>query len=490
MQTLLESSIGKILYEKNDDYTKLYDLELQKEPCKNSKLTSVYWFEVDNDIRKFPWFDCLVLKPTKNPMICNTSLGKPIAVWYKHANGMVGVPRYFGLSTFGIPKEDLRKDAELMDVQFETNLKDTQIQIVDPILSQIRSPWHGATLIADCGVGKTAMAIYIACKLKQKTAIVCTGEILIDQWKESILKFCSANVKISKLQGTKSFSKKSKTYESPESKADFMICSIDTLATGNVPRSILEPYGLLIVDEMHHLAANSLVHVVPMFPAKYTLGLTATPKRSDGLEHCLYWLMGPVASIYQRVPEVTGQIETVTVNYLSFKDGQQKEIVYYNGTLGFSSMITALTEDPLRNDFLQKVLVWCVQNRKRTIAVSAIVNHVNVLAKCLEPFCDTIAVMAGNRVERTKAKEAKLVLATYSLLEEGYDDPSLDTLVLLTPRSNIQQTIGRVEREYPGKGKPMVFDIVDSFSLFPNMFYKRKKFYSTRGFEIRHLPGF
>jgi superfamily II DNA or RNA helicase len=62
---------------------------------------------------------------------------------------------------------------------------------------------------------------------------------------------------------------------------------------------------------MHHLAAASLVHVVPQFRSKYTLGLTATPKRSDGLEQVLYWLMGPVACVYQRVPEL-GIVSVIT----------------------------------------------------------------------------------------------------------------------------------------------------------------------------------
>ena len=88
---------------------------------------------------------------------------------------------------------------------------------------------------------------------------------------------------------------------------------------------------------------------------------------------------------------------------------------------------------------------------------------------------------------RQNAKSARITIATYSLLEEGYDDPSLDTLILATPRSNIQQTIGRIERDHPDKDKPVVFDFVDTFSLFPNMYWKRNKFYGTRGFKISHF---
>jgi superfamily II DNA or RNA helicase len=107
-------------------------------------------------------------------------------------------------------------------------------------------------------------------------------------------------------------------------------------------------------------------------------------------------------------------------------------------------------------------------------------------AKRLQSFFpdEPSALLAGSHKDRDKAKRVKLVFASYSMLEEGYDDPDLDTLILATPRSTIQQTIGRIEREAPGKAVPIVIDLVDNFSLFPNMYWKRQKFYTSRGFSI------
>jgi superfamily II DNA or RNA helicase len=94
--------------------------------------------------------------------------------------------------------------------------------------------------------------------------------------------------------------------------------------------------------------------------------------------------------------------------------------------------------------------------------------------------------MCGKNVESGKAKDpkTKIVFATYSLLEEGYDDCDLDTLLLATPRSKIQQTVGRIERTKEGKLRPLVIDVVDSFSAYPSMYYKRLTFYKSRGFLI------
>ena len=69
-------------------------------------------------------------------------------------------------------------------------------------------------------------------------------------------------------------------------------------------------------------------------------------------------------------------------------------------------------------------------------------------------------------------------------MEEGYDDPTLDTLVLALPRSKIQQVIGRCERYHEGKLNPLIIDIVDSHFFFKGMYRKRQKFYTEREFNF------
>jgi superfamily II DNA or RNA helicase len=128
------------------------------------------------------------------------------------------------------------------------------------------------------------------------------------------------------------------------------------------------------------------------------------------------------------------------------------------------------------------------QGRKKIIVVSALVRHVEALYGLLhEALTGQVARMAGQHVESYLAKEApgtRVVLASFALLEEGYDDPKLDTLVLTTPRSRVQQTVGRVERSHEGKLRARVIDIVDPFCVWPSMWYKRRAFYRSRGFRI------
>lgn len=500
MDILLQQCTGRVRKGDitNEDITAFYDCDGPKFISTKSMISSVYWIEIPEletatkraqqlkILEKFPWFEALTFRPKQNGLI-GASMGAPISVWYTHPEKktLLGMPRYMGLSCFGKPLQDKRNDGNKASFAFSGILKSHQEECTTKILDSLHT-YNGATLVADCGVGKTAMALYITSQMGCKVAIVCNRELLMEQWADSISKFLGTSVSIALLQGTADFDKPvSKKYLAPSSAADILICSINTLATGNVDRSLLAPYGLVIVDEMHHLAAASLVHVIPQFQSRYTLGLTATPTRRDGLEYVLYWLMGPAACVYQRVPEITGVRGSVEVRKVSFTQGLQKEIVYYNGTLGFSAMITELSQDPERNALLKNILFWCAENRNRTIVVSSLVEHVKLLAS----YIPGSAIMAGKTIQRDLAKSANMVFATYSLLEEGYDDPSLDTLVLCTPRSNIQQTIGRIEREHPGKAVPLVIDIVDMFSLFPNMFWKRQGFYKTRGFKITDMTS-
>jgi superfamily II DNA or RNA helicase len=167
------------------------------------------------------------------------------------------------------------------------------------------------------------------------------------------------------------------------------------------------------------------------------------------------------------------------------------EKIYPSGQMAFAEMITGLSECAARNNHIVRALIDLLPQRRKLIVVSALVHHCDVLrGSVLEALGHDAAVstalMAGPTVETAKAKDpsTKIVFATYSMLEEGYDDPVLDTLLLATPRSRIQQTVGRIERTMEGKLRPLVVDFVDPFSVFPNMWYKRLAFYRSRGFLV------
>lgn len=458
--------------------------------CSSSALGGVYWASSANVSKE------LIQLMTLEPKTMPNQWAPKIKCFYsnKAKPDFIGIPRFLGLSLFGPAHKDIRTSGLPMSLcdglRDNVGLRPLQKRALDQTL-QILQKWGGATIVADCGFGKTRLAIGLAVELGLKTMILCNREVLMLQWATVIQELTPWT--ISWLQGSAHFTRPTVktdagTFLGPSEASDVCIASIDTLVEGHVPKTILETFGLVIVDEAHHLAAASLVHALPLLPARNIVCLSATPDRRDGLEHVLYWLGGPVSFVYKRLPSITGVRNTVEVKKVIADGCRNRETIYANGTLAFSQMLTDMTEDPRRNKILLDLLVDHIGTRRKIIVVSALVAHCTLLRDAMlgrvEPT--KMALMAGPTTESVKAKspDTILVFATYGLLEEGYDDPVLDTLVLASPRSRIQQTIGRIERTLEGKLRPLVIDLVDPFSVYPNMWHKRNTFYKSRGFEV------
>jgi superfamily II DNA or RNA helicase len=436
------------------------------------------------------WGKYLICTPKKNALANSYDGEDPtFSVFYENAQkpDWIGIPKFFGLSLFGLPTKDIRSYGEEFyhQVEFDSSrqLRNYQILAKQNALQDLEK-WGGSTIIADCGAGKTCMALSIACELKRKTLIICNRSFLMQQWKLEIEGEPQSSENLAK----PSWLKKANVgwIQGPKvdiEQKDFVVASIDSLSQCTYSPEILKQFGLVIIDEMHHLAAKTLSTVLPKLPSRYILGITATPDRNDGLEYLLYWLSGPTSFVYKRVPEVTGKYNSVEICQQTFSQGAEKEIYYKNGKLGFASMVSALAKEEKRNEFIKQIVKELIPKRKKILIVTSIVDHAKYLGREFE--CEVIfGGCKAAQVLKAKTRECTMVVATYQFLEEGYDDPFIDTLVFALPRSKIQQVVGRCERTHEGKLIPLVIDIIDPFSIFKAMSWKRKHFYSSRGFKI------
>jgi len=531
---LLHNSLG---YPTTKNWTEksLHLRPLQNIVCSNTVMGGVYWIRANiHDPSIKPWYDNLLCQPHKNSL----APGQPKKFSVSYSNpykpDWIGLPRFFGLSLFGKPEKDIRSlghDAN-MSVKSLRPLRDYQITATQSALKTLEE-WGGATIIADCGAGKTAMALKIAAVLNRKTLVLCNRTFLMHQWKQDVegkewtwaddnkhigmnshecvrIK-CDSCKKITIVQNINlktpnciycNFHYTTDwigTVEPREGwlqanvgwlqgsdgidtdKKDIVIASIESISQCAYSKELLSEFGLVIIDEMHHLGALTLSQVLPKLPARYILGISATPERNDGLEHVLYWLAGPTCFVYKRLPSITGKYNTVEVKQLLFEKGKRTEIIYKGGKIGFAAMISCLAADEERNNFILKT---ANSDRKKILVVSSIVEHVKFLADKLQ----AVAIHGGCSpalIALAKSQDTKIVVATYQFLEEGYDDPRIDTLIMALPRSKIQQVVGRCERTHEGKLVPLVLDIVDTFSVFDAMRWKRHKFYKSRGFQIQ-----
>ena len=426
------------------------------------------------------WTENLTFKELLSPIPIASSLApksKPLKLWYDHPNGkMIGVPKFFGMSALGRAQRDLRADGEPIKTTWNESfkLRGEQEKSVEQTLKTL-DEWGGAFYIADCGFGKSVVIAALIHRVQRRTMVVVPRLTLVKQTahdlggirtldRVQILGGASVGI----LQGS---------WEKNPVDADIIVASLDSLALFKYPQEFWMRIGLVIFDEAHHMAAKTLSAIMPFVPSRRIVGFSATPNRNDGLEHVLYWLMGPVSFIYQRLPEITGKINTVVIERV--QGTVVEDEFMYGGKLAFAAMLNAIAANEARNSLLIKIALNH-KDRKKILLITAFRDHCEVLASMLKG--ESVDMIHGGK--KTKNVNCQFLVATYGMLEEGFDDADLDTLIFCTPRSTIQQTVGRIERVKEGKAVPLVIDIVDQNKIFESMWYKRKKFYRSRGFEI------
>lgn len=485
-QSFLEKSNGSIKFNdieslKNNEINFLYDLNYKKLKCQTSLLDSIYWVKLEDNYKSSQWFLNLECKP-----VSKQGELESFQVYYTHPLQFIGLPKFYGLSLFGKPKKDNRsKGIEIkQNESFTFNktfiLRDYQSLCISKTLAQLKE-WGGATIIADCGAGKTAMSLNIASQLKQKTLVICNRVFLMEQWKHEITKLLPY-IEIGWMQGTDE--EKNKKYDIHK---DIVIASIETLSRCEHKKIDLDSFGFLIIDEMHHLAAKTLSQVLSKFSAANILGVTATPERNDGLEHLLYWLVGPVSFVYKRCPETTGKENNVQILKKCFKTPNLS--IDFISNIPFTGLMKMLSTNKYRNEFLIEEILKLCDTRKKILVTTTFVQHgkwlLNELNLKFENKC--VFLHGGCKQEFilfAKSNECKIVIATYQYMEEGYDDATLDSLLLSLPRSKVQQVIGRCERNHEGKLNPVIIDIVDNFPICQGMYKKRLKFYKERSYQL------
>ena len=155
-----------------------------------------------------------------------------------------------------------------------------------------------------------------------------------------------------------------------------------------------------------------------------------------------------------------------------------------NGKISMPNMITELVEDRQRNKMLVELVKKASSGTRQLLVLSDRRFHCEFLHQC---FPKTSGLYMGGMKEAQlqESSKKKIIFATFSQAHEGLDIPTLDTVILASPKSDITQSIGRIMRETKGKkNEPHIYDIHDPWSLFTAMYYKRMKIYRQGGFKI------
>lgn len=399
---------------------------------------------------------------------------------YKESEKYIYLPKHYGIQEHGAPRETMR-DVQETDAnywEFSGAIRPTQQVVVDSFLKP--EPRDGIISL-QTGGGKTVCALYIASKLRVPTVVLVHSTFLRDQWIERIQAFLP-NARIGTVQG--------ETVDIEDK--DVVVGMLQTISMKDLPPKLFEKIGLVIVDECHHIASESFSQAIPKLTSKYMLGLSATPERKDKLMHVINWFLGPI--LYQS--NTDDKIDAgVKVEVIEFEtdDESFNEIVYNKaGVMATVSMINKLVEFEARNKLVAELIedVFAEPNRNVLVLTDRVEHTKKLLSMLPEHIQKESGILSsgmkpGVRDEFCASK--RILISTYQLVKEGFDNARLNTLVMATPRPDIEQIVGRILRVEKSKRttEPLIIDIVDP--TFRRQFQSRLSLYKERNYVIEKV---
>ena len=244
-----------------------------------------------------------------------------------------------------------------------------------------------------------------------------------------------------------------------------------------------------VVSNCHHMGAQVFSRALFKVNFKYSLGLSATVSRKDGLSKVFKWFLGDI--VYKAKTKQSDDVNVI-IKYFYESEHEYSHIpLLYNGKPNISKLINQVCSYAPRTqmlvDELEKVIVK--EPDREVIILSDRRNHLQEIESCLNSkgFKNIGYYIGGMKQSDLKESEKKnILLGTYNMVSEGFDLPKLNTLVLASPKSDVEQSVGRIQRQLKEDRKhvPLIIDIVDQFSLFSNQGVKRKTFYKKKGYNI------
>ena len=423
-----------------------------------------------------------------------------------HMSGYIQIPR--GLqdelwenikqADIDYEMEDERQQGRKINVDFKGELRPEQDKALKELIRYDNGILHAATAF-----GKTVVSSAIIAQKKINTLIILESSALIEQWKEALEKFLNINEGLPTYETkTGRVRKRKSLIGTLQGAHDSMTGIIDIAMAGSLCKKgkyhkMMNEYGLVLIDECHHSASETIANVLKEVKAKYVYGVTATPKRGDGLEKINYMLIGPIRYSYTAkekakeqgiqhlvYPRFTRTVPPRGVITDKMHPNEAYEIIHNND---------------VRDEQIIEDVKNCVAAGRTPVVLSRYKDHSEKFYERLKSYADHVFLMTGNNSKKEHRKileqmhqvdkaESLILIATGSLVGEGFDFPRLDTLFMATPvsfRGVVEQYAGRLNRDYAGKENVIIYDYVDNhIPMFNNMYMKRLKAYKQIGYEF------
>ena len=400
---------------------------------------------------------------------------------YRESSNKIYLPRFYGKSVFGEVKRMAIHPGDDIAIEFAGSLRPIQVPVVDTYVNAVmQSPAFGGggLLELPCAFGKTVLSLNIIARLKKKTLVIVNKEFLLNQWIERISQFLP-DAKVGRIQGP----------EIDIEGKDIVLGMLQSISQKDYDANVFSSFGLTIIDEVHHISSEVFSRALFKIVSKYMLGLSATMERKDGTTFVFKQFLGEVVFKGER-DEGEHDVEVRAIEYVSRDAEFNKVECDFRGNPKYSTMIVKLCDHSDRSDFIVRVVRDLIKEQPGA-QIMILAHNRSILTYLHDSILHQGIATAGYYVGGMKesalkeTEEKQVVVATYAMAAEALDIKTLNTQVMVTPKTDIVQSVGRILREK--HEKPLVVDIVDGHDVFKNQWAKRRRYYKKCEYTIRSI---
>lgn len=390
---------------------------------------------------------------------------------------------------------DERQTGKKINVSFAGELYPEQKNAVEKMCKS-----ECGILSATTAFGKTVVGSYLIAEKKVNTLILVHNSEIMQNWINDFEKFLKVNEEPPEYKTKSGRIKKRKSiigqlYGGHNSFTGIIdVAMISSLGKKNQINEIVKNYGMVLVDECHHIAAQTFDEVIREVNTSFIYGFTATPKREDKMEKKIFMHLGPILHKFTSKDRIKMQ----NVNH--YVNPRFTRVINTQGKkLTLNEAYSMLIEDEKRNALIVNDVIDCINKNRTPIIITKQKKHLEILSKLLSDKADFVFLLHGGFSQNEKEKiredlknipkeKSVILIATGQYVGEGFNFPRLDTMMLTMPISwegNVEQYAGRINRDYEDKKDVIIYDYIDiNVPVLERMSQKRFRTYKKIGYEL------